>query len=59
MGPKPNGHLWPTLVRFTTSTVDLWIEKPATGETRHYRLEGAGPGSSDLTGHFDREGFLP
>ncbi len=59
VGPKPNGYLWPTLVRFSTSTIDVWIEQTATGETRHYRLDGARPGSSDLTGRFDRDGFLP
>jgi len=59
VGPKGNGKLWPTLVRFTTSTVEVWVEQIATGEIRHYRLEGATPGSSDLTGLFDRDGFEP
>lgn len=57
VGPKPNGFLWPTLVKFTTSTAEVWIERPATGELRYYRLEGASPGSSDLPGLFDRTGF--
>ncbi|MGD2115510.1 MAG: PQQ-dependent sugar dehydrogenase [Acidobacteriota bacterium] len=59
VGPKPNGKLWPTLVRFTTSTVEVWIEQLATGETRHYLLAGAVPGSSELEGLFDRDGFEP
>jgi hypothetical protein len=59
VGPKPNGRLWPTLVRFTTSTVEVWIEQVSTGEMRYYRLEGASPGDDDLTGLFDRQGFLP
>ena len=59
VGPKPNGYLWPTIVRFTTSTVEVWIEQLSTGELRYYRLEGATPGSSDLTGRFDRMGFMP
>lgn len=59
VGPKPNGHLWPTLVRFSTSTIDVWLEQIATGVERHYRLDGASPGSSDLSGRFDRLGFLP
>ena len=59
VGPKPNGYLWPTLVRFSTSTIEVWIERLGTGELRHYRLEGAGPASSDLDGLFDRHGFLP
>ncbi|HSL81144.1 MAG TPA: hypothetical protein VLF66_00115, partial [Thermoanaerobaculia bacterium] len=59
VGPKPNGRLWPTLVRFSTSTIEVWIEQVATGELRYYRLEGATPGSSDLGGLFDRQGFAP
>jgi ELWxxDGT repeat protein len=59
VGPKPNGRLWPTLVRFSTSTIEVWIEQLGTGELRHYRLEGAAPGSSDLDGLFDRHGFEP
>lgn len=59
VGPKGNGRLWPTLVKFTTSTVDVWIEQLATGIVRHYQLEGASPGSFDLPGLFDRDGFPP
>lgn len=59
VGPKPNGRLWPTLVRFSTSTIDVWIEQLSTGLIRHYRLDGAAPGSSELDGLFDREGFPP
>jgi hypothetical protein len=58
-GPKPNGRLWPTLVKFTTSEVEVWIEQIGSGEIRSYRLEGASPGSSELPGLFDRDGFLP
>lgn len=59
VGPKPNGYLWPTVVRFTTSTVEVWIEQLSTGTRRYYRLSGAAPGTDDLTGSFDRNGFLP
>jgi ELWxxDGT repeat protein len=59
LGPKPNGYLWPTLVRFTTSTVEVWIEQMSTGVVRYYRLEGVSPDSSDLSGLVDRQGFLP
>jgi len=59
VGPKPNGYLWPTLVKFTTSTVDVWLRQISSGELRHYRLDGASPGSSELNGLFDREGFQP
>jgi hypothetical protein len=59
VGPKPNGRLWPNLVRFSTSRVEVWIEQLSTGVTRHYVLPAATPGSSDLTGLFDRDGFPP
>ncbi len=59
VGPKPNGRLWPTLVKFTTSTAEIWIEQIRTGEIRYYRLEGARPGFDELPGLFDREGFAP
>ncbi len=59
VGPKPNGYLWPTLVKFSTSPIDVWIEQTATGVQKHYHLDGATPGSDDLTGIFDRMGFQP
>lgn len=59
VGPKPNGHLWPTLVRFTTSTVEVWIEQKKTGIVRYYRLEAPPRDSSDLSGLFDKQGFRP
>ncbi len=59
VGPKPNGRLWPTIVKFTTSTLEVWVEQVSTGETKYYRIEGAAPGKDDLTGLFDRNGFTP
>ena len=59
VGPKPNGFLWPTLVRFTTSQVEVWIQQLSTGEWRYYRLDGSDPGSEELDGLFDRDGFRP
>jgi len=59
VGPKPNGYLWPTIVRFTTSDVEVWVEQEATGERRYYQLDAASPGSDLLDGLFDRLGFLP
>ena len=59
VGPKPNGFLWPTLVKLTTSDVDVWIEQTSTGEVRHYFLPGASPGIDTLDGLFDRFGFSP
>jgi ELWxxDGT repeat protein len=59
VGPKPNGRLWPTLVKFTTSEVEVWIRQTSTDTVRYYRLEGARPGFDELPGLFDREGFTP
>lgn len=59
VGPKPNGRLWPNLVRFSTSRIEVWIEQLGTGVTRHYVLDAATPGSSGLPGLFDRDGFPP
>lgn len=59
VGPKPNGHLWPTLVKLSTSTIEVWIEQKVTGILRYYRLQGASPESDELPGLFDRTGFLP
>ena len=58
-GPRPNGRLWPALIKLTTSAADVWIVQTATGLLRHYRLEGSGPTGSALPGILDREGFLP
>lgn len=46
-------------MRFTTSTVEVWIEQLGSGDLQHYVLDGAAPGSSELTGFFDRLGFDP
>jgi ELWxxDGT repeat protein len=59
IGPRPNGYLWPTLVRFTPSLVEVWIEQTKTGTVRHYRLNGLSRDDSDLSGLVDRQGFRP
>ncbi|MDX2000705.1 MAG: hypothetical protein SF066_23530 [Thermoanaerobaculia bacterium] len=59
VGPKPNGFLWPTIFRATTSTVHVWIEQIATGVSRYYELRGSAPGRDELDGLFDRLGFEP
>jgi len=59
VGPKPNGKLWPTLVKFSTSEVEVWVKQRSTGIVKHYRLEGARPGFDELPGLFDRTGFEP
>ena len=59
VGPKPNGWLWPTLVKFSTSRIEVWLQQLSTGELRYYELRGASPGFDELPGLFDRFGFLP
>lgn len=57
VGPKPNGWLWPTLVKFSTSRIEVWIEQESTDRLRYYELPGARPGFDELPGLFDRFGF--
>lgn len=59
VGPRPNGLLWPTLVKLTPSQVEVWIEQVGTGDIRYYFLPGVSPSSSELPGFFDRNGFQP
>jgi|CXWL01.1.fsa_nt_gi ELWxxDGT repeat protein len=59
VGPRPNGFLWPTLVKFTTSEVEIWIEQEDTGQLRYYTLAAARPGVDELPARFDRLGFQP
>jgi hypothetical protein len=59
IGPRPNGFLWPTLVKFTPAQVEIWMEQISSGDLQYYMLEGAAPGVDDLPGLFDRQGFLP
>ena len=59
VGPKPNGYLWPNIVKFNTSQVEVWIDQLSTGSIKYYILPGAWPGLDDLPGLYDRTGFLP
>jgi hypothetical protein len=59
VGPKPNGRLWPTLVKLSTSEVEVWIEQVASGLSLYYDLPEATPGVDELPGLFDRGGFPP
>jgi hypothetical protein len=59
IGPRPNGFLWPSIVKFTTSQVEVWIEQTATGRLRYYKLPAQGPADTSLPGLVDREGFQP
>lgn len=57
-GPRPNGRLWPAMVKLTPAAADVWVLQTSTGSLRYYRLEGSGANSSSLAGTLDREGFL-
>ena len=59
VGPKPNGFLWPNLIKFSTSKVEVWIQQVSTGVVKYYQLPGANAASSELPGLFDRTGFRP
>jgi hypothetical protein len=59
VGPKPNGYLWPNVIRFTTSRVEVWIEKTTGAISNYYELDALPTDSDILTGVVDRFGFLP
>lgn len=60
IGPRPNGFLWPTVVRFTPSEVTVEIEQISTGARQTYVLpQVVGADLTDLSGVQDRTGFQP
>jgi ELWxxDGT repeat protein len=59
IGPRPNGLLWPVVTRFTPSRVEVWIEQVSTGALRYYDLPAGDPETEELSGLFDRDGFVP
>jgi len=60
LGPRPNGFLWPTLVRFTPSEVSIQIEQISSGAMQTYTLPAVVGGDlTDLSGVQDRTGFQP
>ncbi|HUF79422.1 MAG TPA: hypothetical protein VMR44_10955, partial [Thermoanaerobaculia bacterium] len=59
LGPRPNGFLWPTIVRFTPSRVVVDMHQLSSGDTNSYNLPAVPPGLDDLSGLQDRTGFLP
>ncbi|HYO13667.1 MAG TPA: fibronectin type III domain-containing protein [Thermoanaerobaculia bacterium] len=59
VGPRPNGHLWPTIVRLTSSKVEVQIEQVSTGAVKTYVLDAASPEADELNGLQDRTGFRP
>ena len=59
IGPRPNGYLWPTIVRFTPSLVQVDVQQISTGITKTYVLPAIPPDSDELSGLQDRTGFRP
>jgi hypothetical protein len=59
VGPRPNGYLWPTIVRFTPSRVEVDIQQISTGITKTYVLPAVPADSDVLPGLQDRTGFRP
>jgi hypothetical protein len=59
IGPRPNGHLWVQLVRFTPSQVEIWLRQQASGEINYYQLAAADPDAGILAGLEDRTAFAP
>lgn len=59
LGPRPNGFLWPTLIRFTPSEVRVSIYQHSSARTKTYVLDAVPPGTTDLPGLQDRLAFRP
>lgn len=59
VGPRSNGFLWPNIIKFSTSQIEVWIQQVSTGQVKYYVLPAAGPTSDELEGLFDRTGFQP
>lgn len=59
IGPRPNGYLWPTIVRFTPSRVVVDVLQRSSDQMNQYILSAVPPGTDDLPGRQDRMGFLP
>ena len=58
VGPRPNGHLWVQIARFTPARVEIWLHRRATGEVRHYVLDPVAPAALDVPGLQDRQAFF-
>jgi hypothetical protein len=59
VGPKPNGRLWPNIIKFNTTKTEVWIEQISTGIVKYYLLPNLGPESDTLPGIVDKNGFVP
>ncbi|HYU34150.1 MAG TPA: hypothetical protein VEW48_18505 [Thermoanaerobaculia bacterium] len=59
VGPKPNGYLWPSIVKFNTTRTEVWIEQVTTGVIKYYNFPALPSDASELPGYVDKTGFLP
>ncbi|MFW6012226.1 MAG: hypothetical protein ACOC92_00780 [bacterium] len=59
LGPRPNGFLWPTIIRFTPARVVVDVRQLSTRENNRYVLSAVPPGKENLSGRQDRKGFRP
>jgi hypothetical protein len=55
--PGARGASSPILAKFTTDTVEVWIEQTARRQVRYYRLNATFPGTPLLAGTYDPNGF--
>ena len=58
-GPR-QGHFVPSIVKFNTTRVQIWIQQVSSGVTNYYELA---PGSDEFWGnlgqHHKQSGFVP
>lgn len=59
VGPKPNGYLWPNVIKFNTTKSEVWIQQASTGIVKYYVLPALAQDSETLPGLVDKTGFLP
>jgi hypothetical protein len=59
VGPKPNGYLWPNIVKFNTTKTEVWIQQISTGMIQYYLLPQLATDSDTLPGIVDKTGFRP
>jgi hypothetical protein len=56
-GPQREGTLAVSIARFTRARVEVWVERPATGDRRYYRLEAVPAGRTATPGLVDPAAF--
>jgi hypothetical protein len=59
IGPRPNGFLWAQVIRFTTSRLEVWVQRTSGGPIRYYDLPAVSQDSAILSGLVDKEAFTP